>query len=65
MHGFKRVTVWLGPGMIDFEKPVTIRVNSRIESNRKIQPTLGTLVEDFYLRGDRQRLFFAKVEFTP
>ena len=22
-------------------------------------------VEDFYLRGDRQRLFFAKVEFTP
>ncbi len=64
-HGFKRVTVWLGPGMIDFEKPVTIRVNSRIESNRKIQPSLGTLVEDFYLRGDRQRLFFAKAEFIP
>jgi pimeloyl-ACP methyl ester carboxylesterase len=30
-HGFKRVTVWLGPGMIDFEKPVTIRVNSRTQ----------------------------------
>ena len=58
------MTVWLGPGMIDFEKPVTIHLNSRM-SNRKIQPSLGTLVEDFYLRGDRQRLFFAKVEFTP
>jgi pimeloyl-ACP methyl ester carboxylesterase len=65
-HGFKHVTVWLGPGMIDFEKPVTIYLNSRIDSsNRKIQPSLGTLMEDFYLRGDRQRLFFAKVEFTP
>src|SRR5262249_49234783 len=65
-HGFKRVNVWLGPGMIDLDKPVQIHLNSRIFwSNRKITPTLGTLLEDFYVRGDRQRLFFAKVQLTP
>jgi predicted esterase len=65
-RGFKRVTVWLGQGMIDFEKPVTIYLNSRIDlANRKITPHLGTLLEDFYQRGDRQRLFYAKLEFSP
>ncbi|HLJ92686.1 MAG TPA: PHB depolymerase family esterase [Gemmataceae bacterium] len=65
-HGFKKVAIWLGPGMIDFEKPLMIHLNGRIQSsNRKIQPNLGTLLEDFYQRGDRQRLFYAKVEFAP
>jgi hypothetical protein len=65
-HGFKRVLVWLGPGMVDFEKPVTVQLNAGLNSShRKIQPNLGTLLEDFYQRGDRQRLFFAKVELTP
>jgi hypothetical protein len=62
-HGFKRVTVWLGPGMIDFDKPVNIYVNIHLGyANRKVVPKLGTLLEDFYERGDRQRLFYAKVE---
>jgi pimeloyl-ACP methyl ester carboxylesterase len=62
-QGFKQVIVWLGPEMLDFEKPVTVYLNSRLyRSNRKITPHLGTLLEDFYLHGDRQRLFFAKLE---
>lgn len=65
-HGFKRVNVWLGPGMIDFEKPVQVYLNSHVHSsNRKVTPKLGTLLEDFYARGDRQRLFVAKLELTP
>jgi hypothetical protein len=65
-HGFKRIYVWLGPGMIDFEKPVQIYLNSHLtRSNRKVTPNLSTLLEDFYARGDRQRLFFAKLELTP
>ncbi len=64
-HGFKRITIWLGQGMIDYEKPVTVHVNLRVGwSNRKVTPSLGTLLEDFYLRGDRQRLFWAKLEFN-
>jgi predicted esterase len=65
-HGFKRVYLWLGPGMIDFEKPLQIHLNSRVFwSNRKVTPSLATMLEDFYLRGDRERLFFAKVQLTP
>jgi predicted esterase len=63
VRGFRNVTVWLGPGMIDFDKPVTIHVNQRIpHANRKVAPNLSTLLEDFYQRGDHQRLFWAKVE---
>jgi pimeloyl-ACP methyl ester carboxylesterase len=62
-QGFKRVVVWLGPGKIDFDKPVTVYRNSQLYwSNRKVTPNLGTLLEDFYLQGDRQRLFLAKLE---
>jgi hypothetical protein len=30
--------------------------------NKKVDPSLPTLMQDFYNRGDRQRLFFAKVD---
>jgi predicted esterase len=64
-HGFRRVTVWFGPGMIDFEKPVTLYVNDHLQkANRMIKPDLETLLEDFYLRGDRQQLIYAKWEIS-
>jgi predicted esterase len=63
-HGFRRVAVWFGLGMVDFEKPVTFFVNGGISrANRKVTPSLATLLEDFYQRGDRQRLYVAKVDF--
>jgi hypothetical protein len=59
----KSVTLWLSRDMIDFTKPVTIRVNGAPErTNKPIKPSLNTLLEDFYLRGDRHRLFLAKLE---
>ncbi len=59
----RQVTVWLGRDMIDFTKPVTINVNGQIRwMNKRVEPSLPTLMEDFYARGDRQRLFFAKVD---
>ena len=61
-RGFKRVTIWLGQGMLDFEKPTRIMLNQMNCGSRKIMPNLETLLEDFYLRGDRQRHFFAKME---
>jgi dienelactone hydrolase len=63
-HGFRKVTLWLGQGMIDFDKNATVYVNGQARlANRKVVPNLTTLLEDFYQRGDRQRLFWAKVEF--
>ena len=50
--------------MIDFDKPVTFFINSQItRANRKVVPSLSTLLEEFYQHGDRQRLFVAKLEF--
>jgi pimeloyl-ACP methyl ester carboxylesterase len=65
-RGFRKVTVWFGQGMIDFDKNVTVYVNLQAKwANRKITPNVTTLLEDFYQRGDRQQLFWAKAEFTP
>jgi pimeloyl-ACP methyl ester carboxylesterase len=63
VHNLKQLTVWLGRDMIDFTKPVSINVNGVNRwMNKRVDPSLPALVEDFYTRGDRQRLFFAKVD---
>lgn len=65
-RGIKQLTVWLGRDpqgrdMVDFNKPVTIKVNGAdLVKQRTMKPSLEILLEDFYQRGDRQRLFFAK-----
>jgi hypothetical protein len=62
--GVERVTLWLGRGMIDFDKPVTVNVNlgGKELRNLAVKPSLGVLLEDFFERGDRQRLYLARVE---
>jgi len=60
--GLRQLTVWLAPNMVDFTKPVRIRVNgSVVGGERVVQPNPAVLMEDFFYNGDRQRLFFAKV----
>jgi len=59
--GINQATVWLGPSMIDFTKPVTLRVNNQHVSPIPVHASLETLLEDVYLRGDRQQLYFARV----
>jgi pimeloyl-ACP methyl ester carboxylesterase len=60
--GLHQVTLWLAPEMVDFTKPIRIRVNgSLIGGDRIIAPNPAVLMEDFYYSGDRQRLWFAKV----
>jgi pimeloyl-ACP methyl ester carboxylesterase len=64
-HGLRQVSVWLARGMIDFEKPVVLRINFAVMtgwSNRKVTPSLATLLEDYYQRGDRQRLYIARLD---
>jgi hypothetical protein len=63
-RGFKRITAWFGQGMVDFTKPVKVYVNrGLVLQNRQLTPSLATLLEDFYVTGDRQRLYWAKLEF--
>jgi len=59
-----KVTIWLSPEMVDFDKPCPITVNGRRinSSDPFIQGDLETLLEDVRTRGDRQHPFWAKIE---
>ncbi len=63
----KRLTVWLNADMVDFDQPVEIRVNPSAPSAKtikgEVKPSLKILLDDFYERVDKGRLFMAKREF--
>ena len=58
------LTVWLAPGMFDFQHPISIVVNGRKMNNHStnLAPNLETLLEDVRARGDRLHPFWAKFE---
>lgn len=65
--GVSDLTVWFGRNaagqyLVDFEKPVSIRVGLRGMWNRKVTPSLAVMLEDLQKRGDRKRLVVAKVD---
>lgn len=57
-------TIWLGPEIVDFDKPVRITLNgNKLTSGRtRIEPQLEVLLEDVRTRTDRLRPFWAKIE---
>ena len=67
--GLNQVTLWLGRNgqnepMVNFDKPLTVKWNWNTVLNKKtVAPSVATLLEDLANRGDRQRLFVAKLEF--
>lgn len=63
VKGVKQVSIWLAPNMIDFTKPVTIRVNSEAHGKSEIiAPSLPLLLEEYFQSGDKQRLYYAKID---
>ncbi len=59
-----RAEVWLSPAFFDFEKRLRVHLNRQQtpQVNSLIQPEPAALLEDLRTRGDRQQLFWAKVE---
>lgn len=58
-------TIWLNPDLVDFSRPISVTVNGRSKVQQPpggVQPTIGVLLEDVRTRGDRQRPFWAKLE---
>ncbi|MCA9234198.1 MAG: hypothetical protein KDA44_01920 [Planctomycetales bacterium] len=57
-------TVWLGPDMVDFDKPIRVEINGRraTPAGVEVTPTREVLLEDVRTRGDRQHPFWAKVD---
>jgi predicted esterase len=62
--GAARVTIWLSPEMLNFDRRATITVNGdRVSLGTPfIEPDLETLLEDVRTRADRQHPFWCKVE---
>jgi pimeloyl-ACP methyl ester carboxylesterase len=60
--GLKQATIWLAPGMINFDQKIKLTINGSPQRDRKLRPSLGTLLEDLYQRGDRQRVFVARID---
>lgn len=66
LSGIPRATLWIGPDMIDFTKPVLLRVNGRwVGGPQQIRPSVEALLEHFCTNRDRQTLFYAKMEIEP
>lgn len=55
-------TLWLAPEMIDFERRLQVRVGSQRKYNDFIEASVETILEDVRLRGDRQKIYQAKIE---
>ncbi|QEL18427.1 hypothetical protein [Limnoglobus roseus] len=67
-RGLKTVTVCLDREMIDWTKPVKVRINSDIPRGYKAQvlkQDLEFMLEQFYEHGDRSLLFLNKLVLTP
>jgi len=67
--GLRQVTVWLGrnaqgQNMVDFTKPVTVRILAKQLHRKIVTPNLETLLEDLYQRGDRQLLFLGRIDLS-
>jgi pimeloyl-ACP methyl ester carboxylesterase len=71
-RGIKTMRLWFGRlweaqsgwrPMIDFAKPVKVTVNGRAwGKERMVQPSLQTMLDDLYRRGDRQRMFLTYID---
>ncbi len=71
--GLKKVTIGLTPSMIDYTKPVAIKLTGEREienlywpnGKKALMPDLGTMMEDFLQRGDNTHLFSNKITLNP
>ena len=61
-HPGSRATLWLSPDLVDFNKRLKVIKGNSVFYDF-VQPEIGVMLEDLRIRGDRQRLYWAKVEF--
>jgi hypothetical protein len=58
----RKHTLWLSPDMLDFEKRLRVTVNGTSKFNGFIKSDVGTILEDLRIRGDRQKIYEARLE---
>ncbi len=63
-NGLKQISVWLAPNQVDFNQPVKVQINGSAAHFKTVAPSMALMLEDFYQVGDRQRLFYARLDFS-
>lgn len=58
-----RHTLWIHPDLVNLEQRVLIKIRSQQKYNDFIESNAAATLEDYFTRGDRQRLYAAKLEF--
>jgi pimeloyl-ACP methyl ester carboxylesterase len=61
--GGERATIRLSPELVDFANRVEVKIGGRSRMRDFVTPSVEALLEDLRERGDRQRLYWAKLEF--
>jgi hypothetical protein len=54
--------LWLHESLIDFSKPVIVRINGKTVRNQRITPSLRAMVESIRRNGDPQRIYPAYLD---
>jgi hypothetical protein len=60
--GINRLDVWVSPRLIDFKRKLEVRINDRPRYKGSVKLTLDPFLEDLRLRGDRQQVYWLKVQ---
>lgn len=58
----KEHTLWLSPDMVDFNLRVQVTVKGRRKFNDFVESDVEAILEDLRLRGDRQKVYQARLE---
>lgn len=62
-HPGSQATIWLSPEVVDFDRRIKVTHKGRGNAFFDfVSPDIGVLLEDLRVRGDRQRLYWAKIE---
>jgi hypothetical protein len=66
VSGLKQVSVWLSPALVDFTKPIQVRINGASTGLPKmVSPSATVMLDEHFRNVDRQRLFYAKIDTKP
>jgi len=61
--GHHRIWIPRGPGLVDFEKRLSVEINGRNRFGEFLKPDLAAMLEHVRLTGDRQQLYWAVLDF--
>lgn len=62
-HPGQATTIWLSPELVDFDERIKVNINGQVVMNDFVSPSIADMLEELRLHGDRERLFWARLQF--